>query len=80
MFILAMQVFRRRRVSCTHYFVGATIAMLIFATIQIVLRGVLAAISLRMVELAVEGGPLVNASLIRSRVLFAQYVVLITNK
>ncbi|KAJ7745862.1 hypothetical protein DFH07DRAFT_776624 [Mycena maculata] len=53
--------------------------MLCFATIQVVLHGVIAAVSLWMVRLVVEGHALSRASLIRSRVVFAQYILLLTN-
>ncbi|KAJ7433416.1 hypothetical protein FB451DRAFT_327494 [Mycena latifolia] len=53
--------------------------MLFFATVQIVLRALIAAISVRILRLEVEGRSLWPESLIRSRIVFAEYIFLVTN-
>ncbi|KAJ7482231.1 hypothetical protein B0H11DRAFT_1215433 [Mycena galericulata] len=79
MFALAMRLLHHNKVSGGRYLVIVTSAMFFFATIQLILRGVLAAISLSIVKLEVEGSSLRKASLIRTRVIFTQYFALVTN-
>ncbi|KAJ7697844.1 hypothetical protein B0H17DRAFT_1262109 [Mycena rosella] len=79
MFVLAMQLRYNNRVSGGRYLVMVTSAMLFFSTIQVVLCVALVAISLRIVTLEVEGSAFSQLSLIRGRVVFVQYTILITN-
>ncbi|KAF7344278.1 hypothetical protein MVEN_01719200 [Mycena venus] len=79
MFILAMFLYHRNKVTGARILTYSTSAMFVLGTIQMVLKVVIAVFALRMVRLAVEGSSLVRNTFIHDRLVFVRYILLLTN-